>query len=60
MSDPIVHAWPMQGEGAHTFAVLTKSGKMFERIPDPRAFNNDGRSQRQYLWREIKGPDAGE
>ena len=58
MSDPVVQMCPMQGDGAHTLVVLTKSGKLFERFADPRAFNNDGRSTRSYIWREIKGPDA--
>lgn len=56
-SEQVVQVCAMQGDLGHSLVVLTSTGRLFERVADPRVLNQGPHgAQRSYLWRPIKGP----
>ena len=58
-TDPIVQMCPLVGDGEHKLVVLTRSGRIFERMVDTRQFNGNN-ADRQYRWRECVLPEIPE
>lgn len=54
MKEIIVQMAPLTADGEHKLVVLTSAGRMFERVTDPRNF--DQRNGRKFLWKEVNGP----
>ena len=59
MIDPIVQMTALVGDGEQKLVVLTKSGRLFERMTDARQFNGNN-AARVYKWREVEMPEIPE